>query len=499
MTEKSNGTIADAAPIRDSVCLHIQDILDILGANNPQADFDLARRAHAYAESAHAGQTLRNGAPYIAHPLAVADTLARLGLDATAVAAGLLQHAVVDTEASIKGIEEAFGEELAGIVDGLTKIDLLRFENEEGRRGGNIRETLLAVSENIRALIVHLADRLQALRALYCQSPHRQQRIARETMDIHIPLAKFLGLHRIELELEGFCFRYTRPEAYGRINDWLEKRRAEDEEYIREVTDILRGVLDGHGIQADLKSRIKRVSRIFHAMTARNPDLDAVHGLITFRIIVNDVKDCYVALGLLHAAWRPVPGGCRDYIAVPKANGYQALHTTVTGPRGKHMDVHIRTEEMDRLAENGPVSRWWSEAGRRVRGKGARCSNRLRAMLEMEEYPERFPPPPPTGYIVVFTPKGAIKELPNNATPVDFAYQIHTELGDRCVGAKVNGRLAPLHAALHSGDTVEIILSASGRPRPDWLRFVKTRKARTRIRRFVRAEERGCGITTPTF
>lgn len=463
----------------------LTELLDVLATYNPESDLDLVRKVYTSAESAYAGMTLLNGAPYISHPLAVAHTLAGLRLDAATVAAGLLNHTVpVDNrETAIKDIKDAFWEEVVDIVEEAAEFHLAGTANHQGARDKNVHKMLLARCKDIRALILALADFLQTMRAFAYRGPHRLQRVAREIMDVYAPLANHLGLHRMELELEDLCFRCLQPDVYARISDWLKERRPTDEEYISEVTGILRGILDEYGIQASLKSRIKQASRVFHTMTAQNLDLDEVPGIIVFRIIVQDKKDCYAALGLVHDTWKSLPGRIRDYISMPKANGYQSLHTTVIGPGGKRMEVQIRTEEMDRLAEDGPIARWGYAEGCR----------RLRELPEMENDSGRVPRPPLNGDIYVFTPKGAARILPKDATPVDFAYQIHTEMGNRCVGAKVNHRLAPLSTELHSGDIVEIFMSAKGSPRSDWLEFVKTDKARARIRRFIRMEEQGDG------
>ncbi len=481
--------------------IRIQEILDAITVYNPQADLELVQKAYVYAASAHAGQTRLSGEPYLSHPLAVAYTLAQLRLDEATIVAGLLHDTVEDTKATIDEIDEAFGEEVADIVDGVTKISLMTFDSKEEQQAENIRKMILAMSEDIRVLIVKLADRLHNMSTLDFQKSHKQKLIAQETMDIYAPLANRLGLHRIKLDLEDLSFRYIRPDVYGQIDEWLVKHRASDEEYINEVIGILRGFLTENDIEATLKGRIKHVYSIFHKMTAQNLDLDDMHDIIAFRVIVKDVKDCYAALGLVHATWRPVPGRFKDYISMPKANMYQSLHTTVIGPRGERMEVQLRTEEMDRLAENGLASHWLYKEGGRVKAKDVRQFTWLREMLDWQkmesdsrEFLRSLRFDLFKDEIYVFTPKGAIKELPEEATPVDFAYQIHTEVGHQCVGAKVNGKLVPLSTALHSGDTVEIITDPNRHPSRDWLKFVKTAKARTRIQHFIRTEERGRSI-----
>ena len=482
--------------------IRIQDILDTISSYNPEADLALVQKAYVFAASAHAGQTRLSGEPYLCHPLEVAHGLAQLRLDEASIIAGLLHDTVEDTKATIEEIEDNFGEEVADIVDGVTKISLMSFETKEEQQAENIRKMILAMSEDIRVLIVKLADRSHNMRTLSFQKAHKQKIIAQETMDIYAPLANRLGLHRIKLELEDLSFRYIKPEVYAQINDWLEKHRADDEEYIDDVIDMLSDILLKNGITAKIKGRIKHAYSIYHKLVAQNLTMDEMHDIIAFRVIVADIKDCYASLGLVHSTWRPVPRRFKDYISMPKANMYQSLHTTVIGPRSERMEVQIRTEEMDRLAENGLASHWLYKEGTRVKAKDVRQFNWLREMLDwqkMESNSHEFLRSLRFDLfkdeIYVFTPKGSVKELPEEATAVDFAYQIHTEVGNRCVGAKVNGKLVPLSTRLHSGDMVEIITDPNRRPSRDWLKFVKTAKARTRIQHYVRTEERARSIS----
>jgi GTP pyrophosphokinase len=482
--------------------IRIQDILDTIASYNTDADLALAQKAYVYAAAAHAGQTRLSGEPYLSHPLEVANTLARLRLDEASVVAGLLHDTVEDTKATVEEIEEEFGEEVADIVDGVTKISLMTFETKEEQQAENIRKMILAMSEDIRVLIVKLADRLHNMRTLNFQKLHKQKLIAQETMDIYAPLANRLGLHRIKLDLEELSFRYLKPDAYAHISEWLEKHRADDEEYIDDVINVLNAILEKNGIQARIKGRIKHPYSIYHKMAAQNLTMDEMHDIIAFRVIVADLKDCYAALGLVHAEWRPIPGRFKDYISMPKANMYQSLHTTVIGPRNERMEVQIRTDEMDRLAENGLASHWLYKEGGRVRAKDVRQFTWLREMLDWQkmesdsrEFLRSLRFDLFKDEIYVFTPKGEVKELPEEATPVDFAYQIHTQVGNTCVGAKINGKLVPLSARLHSGDMVEIITDAHRRPSRDWLKFIKTAKARTRIQHYIRTEERTRSIT----
>ncbi|MDR2488427.1 MAG: bifunctional (p)ppGpp synthetase/guanosine-3',5'-bis(diphosphate) 3'-pyrophosphohydrolase [Desulfovibrio sp.] len=482
--------------------IRIQDVLDKVERYQKPEDVELVRKAYVYAAAAHAGQVRLSGEPYLSHPLAVADTLADMRLDGATVAAGLLHDTVEDTKATIEEIDESFGEDVADIVDGVTKISLLAFDSKEAQQAENIRKMLLAMNEDMRVLFVKLADRLHNMRTLEFMKPEKQRRIARETMDIYAPLSNRLGLHRIKLALEDLSFRYTSPDAYDHVAEWIERHKADDAEYIDTVISSLQETLDKNGINSRVKGRIKHIYSIYRKMTSLNISLDEMHDIIAFRAIVDDLKDCYAALGLVHATWKPVPGRFKDYISMPKRNMYQSLHTTVIGPKGERMEVQIRTEEMDRLAEHGLASHWLYKEGGRVRAKDVRQFTWLREMLDwtkMESDSREFLRSLRFDLfkdeIYVFTPRGAVKELPENATPVDFAYQIHTEVGDRCAGSKINGKLMPLSSILKSGDTVEIITAPNRRPSRDWLKFVKTAKARTRVQYFIRTEERERSIS----
>ena len=482
--------------------IRIQDILDKVAAYQGTQDVELVRKAYIYAAAAHAGQTRLSGEPYLSHPLAVAYTLAEMRLDSASIAAGLLHDTVEDTKATIEEIDENFGEEVADIVDGVTKISLLTFGSKEAQQAENIRKMILAMNEDMRVLFVKLADRLHNMRTLEYMKPEKQRRIARETMDIYAPLANRLGLHRVKLELEDLSFRYLEPDAYKHVADWIERHKADDKEYIDAVIDTLQKTLAENGIKARVKGRIKHIYSIYRKMNSLNVSLDEMHDIIAFRAVVADVKECYAALGIVHSTWTPVPGRFKDYISMPKANMYQSLHTTVIGPRGERMEVQIRSQDMDQLAEHGLASHWLYKEGARVKAKDVAEFNWLREMLDwtkMESDSKEFLRSLRFDLfkdeIYVFTPHGQVKELPEDATPVDFAYQIHTEVGDRCAGGKINGKLMPLSTPLKSGDTVEIITAQGRHPSRDWLKFVKTAKARTRIQHFIRTEERARSIS----
>ncbi|MDL2306693.1 bifunctional (p)ppGpp synthetase/guanosine-3',5'-bis(diphosphate) 3'-pyrophosphohydrolase, partial [Desulfovibrio sp. OttesenSCG-928-C06] len=374
----------------------------------------------------------------------------------------------------------------------------ISFDSKEEQQAENIRKMILAMSEDIRVLIVKLADRLHNMRTLDFQKPEKQKRIAQETMDIYAPLANRIGLHRVKMELEDLSFRYIKPDAYAQIEDWLEKHRQSDTEYITNVRSIISEILEDNDIHGQVKGRIKHTYSIYRKMTAQSLTLDEMHDIIAFRVIVEDLKDCYAVLGLVHSKWMPLPGRFKDYISMPKGNMYQSLHTTVAGPRGERMEIQIRTEEMDRLAENGLASHWLYKEGNRVRAKDVRQFNWLREMLDWQKVESDSKEFLRTlrfdlfkDEIYVFTPNGDVKVLPDQATPVDFAYQVHTKVGDHCAGAKVNSKLVPLSNPLKSGDYVEIITNQQRHPSRDWLKFVKTAKARSRVQHYIRTEERG--------
>ncbi|MDR2124107.1 MAG: bifunctional (p)ppGpp synthetase/guanosine-3',5'-bis(diphosphate) 3'-pyrophosphohydrolase [Desulfovibrio sp.] len=480
----------------------IQEIMDKMGEFHGPEQLEPVRKAYAYAEAAHTGQMRRSGQPYLSHPTSVAYSLASMRMDGATVAAGLLHDTVEDTGVTLGDLEENFGKDVAGLVDGVTKISMLNFDSKEERQAENIRKMILAMNDDLRVLFVKLADRLHNMRTLEYLSAERRRGIARETMDIYAPLANRLGLHRVKLELEDLSFRYLHPDAYSHITEWIAKNRAADAEYIQEVIRTMRKILEKNGITARLKGRIKQIYSIYRKMHAQSLSLDEMHDIVAFRAIVKDVKDCYAVLGLVHAAWKPVPGRFKDYISMPKANMYQSLHTTVVGPKGERMEIQIRSEAMDNLAENGVASHWLYKEGGRIKAGDIREFNWLREILDwtkLESDSREFMRSLRFGLfkdeIYVFTPKGRVLELPENATAVDFAYQVHTEVGNRCAGGKVNGKLVPLSTPLKSGDTVEIITAANRRPSRDWLKFVKTAKARTRIQHFIRTEEKARSIS----
>jgi GTP pyrophosphokinase len=468
-----------------------------------EADLDLIRKAYVFSATAHAGQTRLSGEPYLSHPLEAANILAELRLDAATVCAGLLHDTVEDTKATVDGIEEDFGEEVADIVDGVTKISQISFESKEEAQAENIRKMILAMAEDIRVVLVKLADRLHNMRTLDFQKPAKQALIAQETMDIYAPLANRLGLHRLKIELEDLSFKYLKPEVFAQIRDGLTRHHTLGEAYIEQVIAQINELLAKNGIRGRIQGRKKHIFSIFNKMRQQGLALDQVHDLIAFRVIVEGLKDCYAVLGLVHSIWKPVHGRFKDYISMPKANMYQSLHTTVIGPDGERIEIQIRTEEMNRLAEEGVAAHWQYKE----RGKGRfspkdidrftwlrqimdwqrelKDSREFMATLRIDLFQDE---------VYVFTPKGQVKELPEGATPVDFAYMIHSAVGDHCAGAKINGRLSPLSTPLKNGDAVEIITDQNRTPSRDWLKYVKTARARTRIKHWIRTEERARSI-----
>ena len=482
--------------------IRIQEILDKVAANNQNADLELIQRAYVFAATAHAGQTRLSGEPYLSHPLAVADTLADMGFDEPTVAAGLLHDTVEDTKATIEEIDENFGEEVADIVDGVTKISMIPFENKEEAQAENIRKMILAMSHDMRVLMVKLADRLHNMSTLDFQKAHKQKRIAQETMDIYAPLANRLGLYLLKRNLEDLSFKYLRPDVFNQIDHWLDKHQVVEKHIIDKVVGLIQDLLASNQIQGQVYGRIKHKYSIYKKMQSQSLTLDEMHDIMAFRVLVKDIKDCYAVLGLVHSQWRPVHGRFKDYISMPKANGYQSLHTTVIGPEGERIEIQIRTEDMHRQAEHGVAAHWLYKEKGRVNSKDLEQFSWLREIFERQgdetdsrEFMHALKMDLFKDEVYVYTPTGDVKELPEGATPLDFAFLIHTKVGQHCAGAKVNGRLMPLSTELKNGDIVEIVTDPARNPNRDWLKLVKTAKARSRIHRYLRTEERARAVT----
>ncbi|WP_308620129.1 bifunctional (p)ppGpp synthetase/guanosine-3',5'-bis(diphosphate) 3'-pyrophosphohydrolase [uncultured Desulfovibrio sp.] len=482
--------------------IRIQEILDKVSANNKNANLELIRHAYVYAATAHAGQTRLSGEPYLSHPLAVASTLAEMGFDEPTVAAGLLHDTVEDTKATIEEIDENFGEDVADIVDGVTKISMIPFENKEEAQAENIRKMILAMSHDMRVLMVKLADRLHNMQTLDFQKAHKQRRIAQETMDIYAPLANRLGLNVLKRRLEDLSFKYLRPDIYNQIDHWLDTHQVVEKHIIDKVVDLIRDLLTSNAIEGQVYGRIKHKYSIYKKMQSQSLTLDEMHDIMAFRVLVKDIKDCYAVLGLVHSQWKPVYGRFKDYISMPKANGYQSLHTTVIGPEGERIEIQIRTEEMHRQAEHGVAAHWLYKEKGRVNSKDLEQFSWLREIFERQgeeadsrEFMHSLKMDLFKDEVYVYTPAGDVKELPEGATPLDFAFHIHTKVGQHCAGAKINGRLMPLGTELRNGDIVEIVTDPARNPNRDWLKLVKTARARSRIQRYLRTEERTHAVT----
>ena len=481
--------------------IRIQEILDKVAANNQNADLELIQKAYVFAATAHAGQTRLSGEPYLSHPLAVADTLAEMGFDEPTVAAGLLHDTVEDTKATIEEIDENFGEEVADIVDGVTKISMIPFENKEEAQAENIRKMILAMSHDMRVLMVKLADRQHNMSTLDFQKAHKQKRIAQETMDIYAPLANRLGLYMLKRNLEDLSFKYLRPDVFNQIDHWLDKHQVVEKHIIDKVVGLILDLLASNHIQGQVYGRIKHKYSIYKKMQSQSLTLDEMHDIMAFRVLVKDIKDCYAVLGLVHSQWRPVHGRFKDDISMPKANGYQSLHTTVIGPEGERIEIQIRTEDMHRQAEHGVAAHWLYKEKGRVNSKDLEQFSWLREIFERQgdetdsrEFMHALKMDLFKDEVYVYTPAGDVKELPEGATPLDFAFLIHTKVGQHCAGAKVNGRLMPLSTELKNGDIVEIVTDPARNPNRDWLKLVKTAKARSRIQRYLRTEERAHAV-----
>jgi len=465
---------------------------------HPQADVNLIDRAYAFSEEKHTGQMRKSGDPYFIHPTSVASIIAEMRLDTASVVAALLHDVVEDTEVTEQEIADIFGQEVAFLVDGVTKLGKVNFHSKEDRQAESFRKMLLAMARDIRVLLVKLADRLDNMRTLEHMKPESQERIARETIEIYAPLAGRLGIQWLKAELEDLSFRYLYPEAYVELAERVDKAAREADRYVQDVCKRLQKMLISRGFALEVKGRRKHLYSIYSKMKKNDLSFEQVHDFIAFRVIMETVADCYAALGVVHSEWTPVPGRFKDYIALPKPNMYQSLHTTVIGPGSRRIEVQIRTHEMHRTAELGIAAHWqYKHATGGLDAKDAARFAWLRQLMEFQkdvEDPAEFLDAVKVDLfaddVFVFTPKGDVKTFPKGATPVDFAYAIHSEVGKRCSGARVNGVMVPLKHVLQSGDVVDIITSKNQIPNKDWLEFVASSRARSRIRAFLRTEER---------
>ena len=482
--------------------IRLNDILDKVTTYNPIADLDLIRKAYVYCAKVHQGQTRLSGEPYLVHPMEVAAILADLKLDVPTVVTGLLHDTVEDTLATLEELAAMFGDEVSRLVDGVTKIGKIHFKTKEESQAENFRKMLLAMANDIRVILVRLADRLHNMRTLQYQPELKQRSIARETLDIYAPIANRLGISWIKSELEDLSFRYIDPQVYYDLASKVAKKKKEREAYVEEVKSIINAKLVEHAITGEVSGRSKHLYSIYKKMMNRNVDIDQIYDLVAIRVLVGDIRECYEVLGIVHSTWKPIPGRFKDYIAMPKGNMYQSLHTTVIGPIGERMEVQIRTGEMHRVAEAGIAAHWKYKEGKGYDEREVKRFAWLRQLLEWQQEladskefmdsvkVELFPEE-----VYVFTPKGDVKSYPKGSSPIDFAYSVHTDVGHRCVGAKVNGKLVPLKYELKNGDIVEVITSPHHTPSKDWLKIVKSSRARNKIRAWIKTEERKRSIT----
>ncbi len=477
--------------------LRFNDILERLLSYYPNADVDLLRKAYVFSAKVHLGQVRLSGEPYLSHPLEVAGILTQLRLDVATVATGLLHDTVEDTLTTLEDIRDHFGEEIAQLVDGVTKISKISLRFSEKDQAENFRKMILAMVKDIRVILIKLADRLHNMRTLRYHTPEKQREIAQETLDIYAPLAHRLGIDWIKTELEDLAFKHLHPEIYEEIQKKIARKEKERSRYIDEVKRILLKKLYENHIEAEVTGRIKQIYSLYQKMKEQNIDLDQVYDITAFRVIVNTIKECYDVLGIIHSLWKPIPGKFKDYIGLPKENMYQSLHTSVIGPYGERIEIQIRTWEMHKIAEEGIAAHWKYKEGKPLDEEEDKRFSWLRQLLEWQrdlkddmEFMESVKVDLFPNEVYIFTPKGEVKVFPVGATPIDFAYSIHSDVGHHCAGAKVNGKLVPLKYELKSGDTVEIITSPNQKPSKDWLKFVKTSRAKTKIRQWFKAEER---------
>lgn len=463
----------------------------------PTADVEQLRQAYEFSSEVHEGQKRLSGEPYLTHPVAVAGLLADLKLDLPSIICGLLHDTVEDTLATLPEIESAFGEEIAVLVDGVTKLSRVNFTSHEEKQAENFRKMIMAMAKDIRVVLIKLADRTHNMRTLQYLSSEKQRRIAQETLDIYAPIAHRLGIYWIKSEMEDLALKHLRPEIYAQLKQDVAQKRKHREKYTNEVISRLGKALAEEGIDAEVSGRPKHFYSIFRKMENQSLDFSEVHDLVAFRIVVDTVRECYESMGVVHAKWRPVPGRFKDYIALAKANMYQSLHTTVIGPDARRIEIQIRTHEMHRVAEEGIASHWRYKKGTDLQATDTQRFAWLRQLLEWQRNisdpqeflhsikEDLFP-----DEVYVFTPNGELRGFPKGATIIDFAYRIHSDIGQHCSGARVNGRLVPLKYILRSGDTVEIITTQEQTPSRDWLKVVKTPRARSRIHAWITSQQR---------
>jgi len=479
--------------------LRITDILDKTQSYLSPPEQELIEKAYIFSASVHQGQVRLSGEPYLTHPMEVAGILADMKLDAATVVTGLLHDSVEDTLATLLEVREAFGKEIEFLVEGLSKISRITFGSRVEHQAENFRKMILAMSSDIRIILVRLADRVHNMRTLEFQTADRQKFIAQETLELYAPLANRLGINWMKVELEDLAFRYINPEAHRELVSRLAKKEQEREQYTREVKDVIQKEIDKFGLKGEVEGRAKHLYSIYTKMEEQHIDLNEVYDLIAFRIILDSDREseCYEALSVVHALWKPVPGRFKDYIAMPKANSYRALHTTVIGPYGERVEIQIRNRIMHDWAEAGIAAHWRYKEGRSYISGEDDQIKKLRDLLEVQqelknprEFMSNLKMALFADEVYVFTPKGDVKAFPKGATPIDFAYSIHTDVGNQCIGAKVNRNIVPLKYELQNGDTVEVITQAGHHPSKDWLKYAVTSRAISKIRNWVKTEER---------
>ncbi len=479
----------------------IQTLIEEIPKYQPGADLDLLARAYEFSATSHKGQHRASGEPYLSHPLEVANLLVDFKMDVTTVTAGLLHDVLEDTHATKADLQREFGQEIADLVDGVTKIGKLAFSSREERQAENFRKMLVAMARDLRVLMIKLADRLHNMRTLDYLPQDKAKKIAHETIDIYAPLAHRLGMAKVKAELEDLALRTLQPEDYVDLQRRVAKRRLEREADINQVISILERKLTEVGIESQIRGRPKHFYSIWKKMHEQGREFDEIYDLTAVRVITRSVRDCYGALGVIHSLWKPVPGRFKDFIAMPKVNMYQSLHTTVIGPKGDPVEIQIRTWEMHRIAEEGIAAHWLYKEKKSGKDKLDESLLWLRQLIETQQDmkdPREFMDTVRVDLfpdeVYVFTPKGDVKALPEGATPIDFAYAVHTKVGEHCVGAKVNGKLVPLRYTLRQGDIVEIVASPNQHPSRDWLKIVKSTRARSKINQWLKVEERARSI-----
>lgn len=480
----------------------IDEFVEQVTEKYSKKDIELIKKAYEFSEKAHEGQVRRSGEPYIAHPLSVAAILASLSLDVSTVCTGLLHDTVEDTDVTYEDLKKEFGENIAHLVDGVTKLTQMKFRNTHEKQGENIRKMIVAMGKDVRVILVKLADRLHNMRTLNHMPYQKQARIAQETLDIYAPLASRLGIHSMKVELEDLSFRYAYPDMYYELAQKVAKKKKEREKYIDDVKKTLNQEIHNRSkVKFEVSGRPKHLYSIFKKMTMQNIEYEQIFDVLAFRVLISSIPECYEILGLVHSLWKPIPGRFKDFIAMPKTNNYQSLHTTVIGPGAERIEIQIRTHEMHLIAEKGIAAHW----SYKEESKGGDAANKaaidkfnwLRELITVhqttsnsDEFLENVKTELFDREIYVFTPKGEVKEFPDGSTPIDFAFSVHTDIGNRIVAARVNGKLVPLKYELQNGDNIEVITSKNQTPSKDWLNYTVTTKARSKVRAFVKKEQR---------